>query len=82
MTSFSRCEFCGCTEDGVDVFRCTNCALVFCARCGLALSVHHFTYCPKCNAMKHRDELFVGRIDPDACSGEPRPAVAFGRPPG
>jgi hypothetical protein len=64
MTAFSRCGFCGCAEAETDVFRCQVCALVFCARCGLALSVEHFTYCPRCGSMKHRDEVLAGRIGP------------------
>jgi hypothetical protein len=60
------CESCGCTEAGTEVFRCPVCQLLYCERCGLALSVQDFTYCPRCAAMKPRDTLRAGRIGPTA----------------
>jgi len=62
MTFFSTCGHCGCTRAGTAVFCCPACQLLFCERCGLALSVNTFTYCPRCASMKHRDTALAGYI--------------------
>lgn len=64
MTFFPSCQSCGCTKTGTEVFRCPVCLLLFCEKCGLALSVRDFTYCPRCSAMHQRDALTAGRIGP------------------
>ncbi len=62
MAFFRKCEHCGCIHPGIAVFVCPACGIHFCERCGLALSVTTFTYCPRCASMKHRDTVLAGYI--------------------
>lgn len=62
MAFFSFCAHCGCVRPGTAIFSCPACQLLFCEKCGLALSVDTFTYCPRCAAMKPRDTVLAGYI--------------------